>query len=781
MTITSFGVFLLLFTSGSCANDKAQPVAKSPFDLNFALINGGSSFFAPIEHGWDRQCRNLGVTCHYRDSNETDECGCECSHARMIKEFIAMKNIHGIAMSPCRSTELMRPIIDEASEAGIPIVTFDTDVPDSKRVAYVGTDNRFLGRTMARLLKQLRPEGGTFAIIGIRKQERVEGFTEEITKHSGRDGKAQWHEVERQDGEYWDKMEGYARANTSAMITMFQTPMRNPNWTHFVDEHRHRNITYIGTDGSDYQLDYLSQRYVDGLVGQLPYEFGSKSLQVLYELVTRGSLDQTYFPTNLVAYNLIPLDLPTLDVDQNLLGNFKYAGLVCFGLVGLSVLACVAWTLHCRHDMVVKAAQPFFLMMTAGGIFIMASTLVPLSFDDEGDSLSDARGMGICMSIPWLAFTGFTVTFSALFSKTWRVNKFFHASSALRKMKVSERDVLAPFTVLITLNFIVLICWTVIDPLTYERQFEDGTDYWNREIASNGSCRSDHVAAYLVPLGLSEFPTLTALIVPSRLNITSTHTLASLSYKVNFSVLCIASWQAFQSRDIKSEFSEGIYIGLAVFSMTQAFLTGIPIVAVVRDIPEVFYLVLTFLLFFLCMVILLLIFLPKFFMQRTYASLSHTDQRRMMASSVRESQQNSSSRFFSAHSASRKEDSSSSKAFRLPICVPENGSEPLDLSEPLENEQKAEVKEEGNDYEPSPRSILESTSSTTRVDDSGGSSDTARRVQDRLLREEVSQPLKNEQEAEVKEEGKAHESRPRSIIESVYEESAYEDGMIEEA
>jgi competence protein ComGC len=102
-------------------------------------------------------------------------------------------------------------------------------------------------------------------------------------------------------------------------------------------------------------------------------------------------------------------------------------------------------------------------------------------------------------------------------------------------------------------------------------------------------------------------------------------------------VLVIACWQAFQARDIKSEFSEATYIGLAVFSMSQAFLTGIPIVAVVREIPQAFYLVLTFLIFLLCMVILLLIFLPKIFKQRAYAGMSQADQRKSMSMSAQQS------------------------------------------------------------------------------------------------------------------------------------------------
>jgi gamma-aminobutyric acid type B receptor len=502
--IRSLAFSLLFFTSG-------WAVANSE-NLTFALINGGSGFFDPVEHGWARQCKNLGVTCHYRAPNVTEECDCDCSHAYMVREFISMK-VDGIALSPCRGEEAMVSLIDEAFQAGIPIVTFDSDVPNSKRAAYIGTDNCFLGRTMARLLKQLRPEGGTFATMG-RSVERLAGFGEEIMKDNDRDDRAHWYEISGLTGGFLDQMESAALQNTTAIITMYQTPMRFANWTTFIDVHRHRNITYIGTDGSDYQLAYLSQRYVDGLVGQLPYEFGSKSLQVLYDLATKGSLEHTRFPTNLVAYNLIPLELPPVDVDQNLLGNFKYTGLVCFGVVALSTLACVAWTLHYRACMVVRAAQPFFLMMTAGGVLLMASALVPLSFDDLGDpdSMGTTRSVGICMSIPWLAFTGFTVTFSALFSKTWRVNQFFHSSSAFGRMKVTERDVLAPFAFLLTCNFIVLISWTLIDPLTYERQFEDGTDYWNREIASNGSCSSDHVAAYLAPLALSTVPELSSLV-----------------------------------------------------------------------------------------------------------------------------------------------------------------------------------------------------------------------------------------------------------------------------
>ena len=82
------------------------------------------------------------------------------------------------------------------------------------------------------------------------------------------------------------------------------------------------------------------------------------------------------------------------------------------------------------------------------------------------------------------------------------------------------------------------------------------------------------------------------------------------------------------------EFSESKYIGLTMFSLVQGFLTGIPIVAVVRETPQAFYLVLAMLIFLLCTVTLSLIFLPKYIMQRRYAGLSESDQKKLIAQSV---------------------------------------------------------------------------------------------------------------------------------------------------
>ena len=580
--------------------------------LKFGLINGASDFFKPIQEGWVQRCRELGVTCFDAIGDDEPDTGCT-NRSDIVRDWIA-KGVNGVAIRPCWDDEASKVLFDEALQAGVPTVTFDYDVPDSSRAAYVGTDNKFLGRTMARLLRQLRPEGGTFSFVGTNK-DREEGFFQEITKNNERDDRPHWFQVWRNFSYPYQidwilHMETYAALNVSAIITVIQSPMREENWTRFVETNRHREITYIGTDGSDYQLDYLNRRFVDGLVGQLPYEVGTRTLEVLYEIATKGNVSKTIYPTNLVSYNLIPLELPSPDVDQHLIGNLEYVGYVCFGVVVVCALGCVIWTGYHRKDIVVQAAQPFFLAMVAGGVLIMATSLVPMSFDDNGDpeSMSTTKSEGICMSIPWLLFCGFAITFSALLSKTWRVNRLFNAKIRHARIQVTVKDVLLPFVVLVTSNIVVLICWTVLDPLTYIRVEDIGTDAWNREISSYGACRCNNSVAYLVPLAA-----------------------------INLIAVGIACRQAYQARDIMSEFSEAKYIGLTVFSLFQAFLMGIPVVAIVRNMPEAFYLVLAILIFLLCMLVLVLIYLPKMLMQRKYAGMTDVEQKRAIQTSLQRS------------------------------------------------------------------------------------------------------------------------------------------------
>lgn len=51
----------------------------------------------------------------------------------------------------------------------------------------------------------------------------------------------------------------------------------------------------------------------------------------------------------------------------------------------------------------------------------------------------------------------------------------------------------------VMIQMVVLLCWQLIDPLRWEREviFSDANDYPTKSI---GSCQSDHMLQFLIPL-----------------------------------------------------------------------------------------------------------------------------------------------------------------------------------------------------------------------------------------------------------------------------------------
>ena len=100
----------------------------------------------------------------------------------MIEDLVA-KGYHGIAVSAISPED--QKIALNAAAAKLNLVCFDSDAPDSDRIAYVGTDNVAAGRVMGRQIAKLLPAGGkvaTFCGVFAAKNatERLRGINEAL-------------------------------------------------------------------------------------------------------------------------------------------------------------------------------------------------------------------------------------------------------------------------------------------------------------------------------------------------------------------------------------------------------------------------------------------------------------------------------------------------------------------------------------------------------------------------------------------------------------------------
>jgi ribose transport system substrate-binding protein len=84
---------------------------------------------------------------------------------------------------------LLEPIIDKAVEAGIPVVTVDADLPNSKRLAFVGTGNYQAGVQSGKLTAASLGGKGKIAVTTMPSspnlQERVRGFKDTVAGQPG--------------------------------------------------------------------------------------------------------------------------------------------------------------------------------------------------------------------------------------------------------------------------------------------------------------------------------------------------------------------------------------------------------------------------------------------------------------------------------------------------------------------------------------------------------------------------------------------------------------------
>ena len=108
----------------------------------------------------------------------------EKGHPREIAnvlDTIAQRGSRGVILKAPEAPEVDTAVL-RLAEAGIPVVTLVTDLPFSKRVAYVGTDNRSAGATAAYLVSQWLGERESRILVALSRtvfrgeEEREIGF-----------------------------------------------------------------------------------------------------------------------------------------------------------------------------------------------------------------------------------------------------------------------------------------------------------------------------------------------------------------------------------------------------------------------------------------------------------------------------------------------------------------------------------------------------------------------------------------------------------------------------
>ena len=134
-------------TSFTLAKTIQDRIAKGEKPIIRVSYHDVSNEFAPfIKKGVEKAATDFGV-----DATLVGPVGADAEKQVSEIESLIEKGVDGLAISSV-STDALAPVIQRAMARGIPVVTFNTDNPSSKRLAFVGQNLVESGRVAGKLL-----------------------------------------------------------------------------------------------------------------------------------------------------------------------------------------------------------------------------------------------------------------------------------------------------------------------------------------------------------------------------------------------------------------------------------------------------------------------------------------------------------------------------------------------------------------------------------------------------------------------------------------------------
>ena len=255
-----------------------------PKRLRFALIPKALDIpvFDYANKGAQRKAKELGnVDVTYMGPDHADQ----LRQKEMVESFISQK-YDGIAISVL-DAKFLTPAIDKAMEAGIPVVTWDSDAPESKRIAFYGVDDFESGKIMGEQVGKLLNGKGTVAFItslgATNLQRRLDGAREALTKFP--DIKiVETYDIKEDSVKCAEMIAtGTNRyPNLGAWISVGGWPVFTANALTPVDPTKTKFISF---DTNPPAPDLLRAGKVQVLLGQKYFGWGSEPIQILYDYV----------------------------------------------------------------------------------------------------------------------------------------------------------------------------------------------------------------------------------------------------------------------------------------------------------------------------------------------------------------------------------------------------------------------------------------------------------------------------------------------------------------
>ncbi|WP_445488194.1 sugar-binding protein [Rhodopseudomonas sp. RCAM05734] len=277
-------IFALASVSGAQAADKKT--------LAF-VVNGASDFWKAAEAGVKKA---QGELPNYTLTFKYPEQASAAIQIRLMDDLVAA-GVAGIMVSsadPKTSSEALNRIGGQVA-----LFTTDSDAPETKRVAYIGSSNTDAGKQAGRLVLKALPNGGKcMGFVGLlgadNAKERIQGVKDTIkgSKVTLVDVRGDDIDQTRAKRNVEDTLTANPDINCMIGFYSYNTPRI---YEALKDAGKLKQVTIIGFDEDPITLGGVKEGTIAGTVVQQPYEWGYQGMKDMAKYLEG---DKSFIPAN---------------------------------------------------------------------------------------------------------------------------------------------------------------------------------------------------------------------------------------------------------------------------------------------------------------------------------------------------------------------------------------------------------------------------------------------------------------------------------------------------
>ena len=277
-------------------------------DINITVVyhDTGLEFGQVIKSGAEAAGEELGINVDF-----VGPIGIKVDEEVAFIENAITKKVSGLAVSNVNG-EALNPVIDKAIDSGIPVVTFNSEAPGSKRLAFFGQDLVASGEAAGESLVQVMGETGKVLIItgeaaASWSQDRENGARQALSAYPG-------IEVVNTISTGWEEQAQYAaienaiRANPEVTGLISLDAATTPaTGRALLRMERAGKIFHTGFDLIPETLDNIKAGATNASLSQNPYMQGYLPVKALYDYIVNKT------PLESVDTGILQVDSSNID------------------------------------------------------------------------------------------------------------------------------------------------------------------------------------------------------------------------------------------------------------------------------------------------------------------------------------------------------------------------------------------------------------------------------------------------------------------------------------